>query len=354
MMNHGSFSVEIILDHPGNSGWILEKIAQKISSELRKKGCIVSIKESPEFDTDVTFWIQYTDKTLKESIKSKPRNVWSALVTHVDESSKLMRVNILHRAGVNLIFMSDDHSKSVSKKINATTTLPSIRIGSDLAQVALEYKVGIVSKCHPDGRKNEDWLISFSKKELFNNVVLTIIGTGWGATVKKLRKQGVKVNLYDGIENVYPPYPKIIEIQSTFDLFLYFGFDEGSLGALDAYLLNTDLLVTKQGFHLDFEIEEDSFCSDLLDAQRKFALKKDSFFNLRSNRNDWTWEGTAIALLGCWEEFTDYKESGTTAKSRKNLYLFFSRENLSMLPKSIYRLLFIRVPRKIYSLSRQA
>jgi len=352
MARLGSFSVEIILD-PGNSGWILEKISQNISLELRKKGYVVSIKHVPDFDTNITFWMQYTDKTLKENISLKPRNTRSALVTHVDESQKLMRVDSLHRAGVHLIFMSDDHSKSISKKIKCANTFPSIRIGSDLANEELVYKVGIVSKCYPDGRKNEDWLVAFSKKALFENVELTIIGTGWGATVKKLRKTGVKVNLYDGVENAYPSYTEIIEIQNTFDLFVYFGFDEGSLGALDAYLLNTDLLVTKQGFHLDFQIEEDSFCTDVFDAQRKFAAKKEAFLKLRSDRNEWSWESTANALLHYWEDCIDLREPGSYGKLRKNFNLLFSREYLVILPKSIYRIMCIRVPRKIYTLIRK-
>jgi len=348
LMKHTSFSVEIILD-PGNSGWILEKIANRISQKLSEKGCDVRVKHSPEFNTNITFWIQYTDKTLHENLTRNVTNIWCALVTHVDESQKLTKINNLRRAGVNLLFMSNDQAKSISKILKQSYDFPSINIGSDLAEQELVYKVGIVSKCYPDGRKNETWFESFLEKGLLENVTLTIIGTGWDSTVKKLRAKGANIKIYDGVENFYPSYEEIVQIQKSFDLFVYFGFDEGSLGALDAYLLNTDLLITKQGFHLDFEIGEDSFCKDLHDAQNKFSVKKNAYLNSRPNRSVWTWENTAITLLEFWDDFGATNALKIAEKSSSNLELFFSNAFLRMLPKSLYRFFFIRIPRKIFS-----
>jgi hypothetical protein len=345
-VSSGINSVEIILD-PGNKGWILEKMSEKISNELNQLNCRTVVQSEPKFDTDVTFWIQYTDKTLKNNINNTTTNIRSALVTHVDESYKLFQVKNLYKFGITPIFMSKEHAQVVAKMLNQPNDFLNVHIGSDIAQVKKSFHVGIVSKCHPDGRKNEKWLIDFAKDGLLENVELTIIGVGWGPTVNHLHSRITKINLYDGIENEYPPYDEIIKMQKSFDLFFYFGFDEGSLGALDSYLLGKDLLISKQGFHTEFEIEDSSFFENFFEAKAKFQIKKDVHFNSFPDTNLWTWQNTALQLLEHWVELKSSKNNGSLNPVNNTSTFYILPKYLNLLPTSLYRLFFVRVPQKI-------
>ncbi len=345
-MKRGIKSVEIILD-PGSTGWVLGKISQRINDELNLINCKTVVRHDPKFNTDVTFWIHYTDKTLRENLNSQSTNIRCALVTHVDESQKLLRIKNLCKFGIVPIFMSEEHAEAVARKLKHKMGFRCVRIGSDIAQNKKYFHIGIVSKCHPDGRKNENWLIEFAKLGLLENVEITFIGEGWKNTVKKLRSKSIKVNNFDGIENEYPSYVEIIEIQKSFDLFFYFGFDEGSLGALDSYLLGKDLFISKQGFHINFDIKDSSFFENLSDAKEKFQIKKELYFKSLPNLNLWTWESTANQLVDHWIEIQSSKMNSSSNPDSDMSFINFLKNYLDLFPKSIYRLIFVRLPVRI-------
>jgi len=348
LMESAIRSIEIIVDK-GNNGWILEKIALRICSEFRELGKEAYVRNSPEFDTSVTFWVQFTDKTIKTSSKSGIKNLQSVLVTHVDDAQKLRRIKHLDSIGIDLIFLSAMHALEIANATGVGSFPTSIRLGSDLAIRHEKFSIGIVSKCYPDRRKNENWLLSFEKKGLLTDVAITIIGSGWSSITEKLKQKGVEVNLFDGVSKPYPSYEEIIQIQKTFDLFFYFGFDEGSLGALDAYLLNVDLLLTNQGFHSDFKIDENSYCENLIDAQNKFLLKKQKYFSQFEHKGDWSWKNTASNLLSHWETLSIESDTMSFIVSQSRLNKVYLRNFLKLIPKTIFRIAFVRIPRKIRS-----
>lgn len=341
-------SIEIIVD-PGNKGWILEKIANRVCEEFKKLNLIANVRNAPKFDSDVTFWVQFTDKTLSVDSTFLGGNLRSTLVTHVDDAQKLSRVKKLYHSKIDLIFMSKMHASSIANSIGITQLPESVRIGSDLAEQKKNFHIGIVSKCYPDGRKNENWLLDFEKKGLFKNVTLTIIGTGWKSIADKLISKGVDVNLLDNHKNPYPDYDEIIDIQKNFDLFFYFGFDEGSLGALDAYLLGTDLLITNQGFHTSFELSKDSFCENLIDAQQKFELKKAKYYANRELLGDWSWTNTANELLLHWMKVFEDDLPPVENKLKSRFSWVYLNHYLKLLPKTFLRLMLVRIPQKIKS-----
>jgi hypothetical protein len=342
-------SVEIILD-PNSQGWILDKISTKLQTEFSDLGVKCSVLSKPKYDSSVVFWIHYSDKTINFSETRDFKGISSALVTHVDDSLKLARIRKLYLQGIDLIFMSKEHAHNIASSVGMNLPAFNVLIGSDLAVPRSIFKVGIVSRCYPDGRKNENWLLEFAAKGLLENVELTIIGSGWGNVIKNLRSLGVSVLVFDGHENPYPTYSEILRVQANFDLFLNFGFDEGSLGALDAFLLKTDLLVSYHGFHIEFDLKEDSYVLDLDDACAKFESKKSNFFSVQESLRQWSWSTMAIDLLRHWDTLGEKEQVLSSPKA--GVRQVYVQNYLQMLLKTLKRIFLVRLPRKVSQVIR--
>jgi hypothetical protein len=343
-------SVEIILD-PSNHGWILEKVADRLCSEFSRLSLSVKVLQKPEFAASVVLWIHYADKTIKLAEVENFSGISSAFVTHVDDSLKLSRVRKLHLGGLDLVFMSKEHACTVAELISIQSSPFNILLGSDFAVARDVFRVGLVSRCYPDGRKNEAWILDFAIQGLLKQVELTIIGTGWEKTVEKLRDLGVSVVLFNDQEKPYPSYSEIRDATRMFDLFLSFGFDEGSLGALDAFVLGTDMLISQHGFHIEFGLSDESYVVNLIDARRKFETKKRIFLEKQQKIRRWTWESTARDLLLHWDSLIVTRDSTFTRQTLdKKIRRTYVLAYLRMFVKTTRRVLLIRAPRKILNL----
>ena len=342
-----SLEIEIILDS-GNHGWILEKIAVRLCSQFNSHGIKAEILSAPSDRSNFKFWMQYTDKSLLKYSRINNGTRLSALVTHVDDSLKLKNIIDLKKRGVDLIFMSSDHGNKIARDCGFRENFFSVRIGSDLLDLN-EFRIGIVSKSYPDGRKNENWLIELAKKGHLGKSELYIIGRGWGRHVKILRKFGVKVKLFDDEENSYPDYSELVEITKSFDLFIYPGFDEGSMGSLDAYILGLNMLVSRQGFHMEFHLDDSSLFSTYSEFEHKFKSKRNVYAQRQLSLSDWTWESTAEALLEYWFQLRPDSHSRLSLPNTSSMLGSPARIRalLRMLPRTLYRVLFLRIPTKI-------
>jgi hypothetical protein len=343
-------SVELILD-PSNKEWILGKIANRLEIEFSSLGIKCEVLSKPMYLASVVLWIHYGDKTINFEEIRKYSSLPSSLVTHVDDSLKLARVRKLYSRGLDLVFMSKEHASKIANFIGMDSPPFNILVGSDLAIPKNLFKVGIVSRCYPDGRKNEEWLLDFANQGLLEEVELTIIGTGWGKIVRKLRGLGVLVLLFDDHENRYPEYSEIIDAMQEFNLFLNFGFDEGSMGALDGFLLGKDVLISHQGFHLEFGLSDDNYVLNLPDAREKFRAKKIAFFDKQQRVRGWAWSTMAQDLLNHWESDSVLPPSFTGTRKLGKLFVI---ESLRMLFKTLRRVFLIRAPRKLWKLINAA
>jgi hypothetical protein len=339
--------IEIILDS-GNHGWILEKIAIRLCSQFNSLGIKAEILSAPSDRSNFKFWMQYTDKSLLKYSRNNSGTRFSALVTHVDDSLKLKNIIDLKKRGVDLVFMSSDHAKKIARDCGFEENFFSVRIGSDLLDLN-EFRIGIVSKSYPDGRKNENWLIDLAKKGHLGKSELYIIGRGWGKHVKKLRKFGVDVKIFDDEENTYPNYSELIEITKSFDLFIYLGFDEGSMGSLDAYILDLNMLISRQGFHMEFHLDDSSLFSTYREFEHKFRSKRNVHLQRQQSLSDWKWESTAEALLEYWFQLKPDSHSRLSLPNTTSMLSSPARVRalLRMLPNTLYRVLFLRIPTKI-------
>jgi hypothetical protein len=306
-------SIQIIFAHPSSNNWILGKIARKIKENFEAIGLSVEILNFPTGKSDVVFWIGKSSGPLWRHFlqvgiaKTSPTyetRLESVLVTHIDDLFKVQNIKNLHKNGDDLVFMSNSHADLVANLAKISPRPFAARFGSDFAESYLyeRFVVGIFSKVYPDGRKNEDWLVDYAKNNSALNLEFLIIGAGWTQTVKRLRALGVLVRLYDGVENSYPAYESFPDFYRDLSLYIYLGFDEGAMGCLDAYILGVPLLISKQGFHLDFQLAETDYFTDYKDFENKLNLTRSIYAQDVQKKLEWTWEATSRQLLKHWGE----------------------------------------------------
>lgn len=340
--------IRVILD-PGNKGWILEKIALRLISQFENLGIKSDTASLPLAGSEINFWMQYTDDTIPNFARQNQTNCF-ALVTHVDDCFKLARVKLLFDLGVTLIFMSKVHADEVSEMLGLNQHFDFSLIPSDFGYIARPFRIGMVSKCYPDGRKNEDWLIKLAREGVLNDCEFVVMGEGWGSTIAILRSLGIKCQEFSEAQGNVIPYSEIKSFYNDLDLYVYFGFDEGALGSLDAYLLRKDLLVSDQGFHTLFNINNSSKFSNYEDAKQKLKKKIDEYNSWLESTYPWTWDYYASDILKIFHKNKNLRKSNPNRSNRviTNLDLFIhSFAYRSLLIFSLKRLLLVRLVVKI-------
>ena len=343
--------IRIILD-PGNQGWILEKIAIRLRNQFELNKFKSKIDSVPDEKAQINLWMQYTDKTLISFAKSGLTKCF-ALVTHVDDSFKLARVKLLLDLKVTMIFMSKAHASEVAGMLDINKGFEFALIPSDFNNHIRPFRIGIVSKCYPDGRKNENWLVKFAKDGILKNCEFAVVGEGWEKTIANLRDLGIPCKIYSESNGNVIHYEEIKSFYDTLDLYVYFGFDEGALGSLDAYLFRKDLLVTNQGFHTHFALQDESLVLDYEDAKFKLNQKILNYEVWLDSTLPWTWDFYAKKILSIFKRYEVQTATNLSSSNffRVNLSLLLrNRYYRTLLPLTLRRVLFVRFPQKIQKL----
>ena len=301
-MSHSVNSIQLIAD-PGKAGWVFGKIARRIQEELETKGLNVKIVGKPEGTSDVVFWLYFRTPGIldREGGKYSTR-LKSTYVTHIDNSIKLSQIKKLKMAEFDMVFMSPSHSNKISSMLSLPNPFPSVLLGTDLVEHEHKMRIGFFSNCYADGRKNEKWLVSLAREVNLKDCEFIFLGTGWGKIGNILENVGAHVEIYDDVQRPYPPYSDFPLFYDSLDLYLNLGFDEGAMGAIDAYVLGTKLLISKQGYHEDFVLDDSSFFSDYHEFKGKFVKILDTHRIHQENIKMWSWSNCASNLLKHWEE----------------------------------------------------
>lgn len=317
--------VQLIVD-PGNAGWILEKIAVRLKEKFQLGGIDVQILDCPNGDSDVVYWLYFGHRgIIDRDLDKYSTRLKSALVTHVDDAAKVNRVKKLHKVGVDLVFMSPAHSLEISSMLGFSKPFFNILLGTDLVEVKRRMKIGIFSKCFSDGRKNEGWLVELAKKENLEECEFIFIGTGWDGIRDKLEASGAQVNLYDGVQHPYPEYSKFPSFYRSLDLYLYAGFDEGAMGSLDAYVLGVKLLISRQGFHKEFDLDDTSFFSNYQEFHEKFMRNLVEYRNHQRTLEAWSWGKCADSLLEHWTQVLQPSSASITTQESDDNSQFLTK-----------------------------
>lgn len=287
--------VQVILD-PVNRGWVIEKIANNLISR-KTSNFTLDLFYIPRRGYRITHWMHYLNVS-RDFIKTD-KGIHTFLVPHIDSIQKEQEFLLNINAGAFPIFLSREHAERTSKRLKLDSIPHYISPGSDLAEEKLRFRVVISSHIYPDGRKNEHFLIQLAQEISLKNFHFIFIGKSWSKVEESVRKSGATVEWLNPNNSPFPNYKQSLEIIRGCDVFLYLGDDEGSLGALDAYLLGIPLLISNQGFHREFTGRNSIYLFD------DYSSFKTNIIELSSSMNSidyekWTWYTMTTKYLEYW------------------------------------------------------
>ena len=270
--------------------WIFRKFADRMAECLEAEKVDVSISNDTRGDVDINHHIPY--------IAYHPFSNDTLMITHVDNMTKVnMLKKQLNIAQIGVCMSRDTMDTLVSYGIERSK-LCYINPAHDMKIQPHKYRIGITHKCHDseDLRKRATALLDVLEGIDSRYFRLFIMGEGWDRIVESLNKQGFEVEYYDNFD-----YDTYTQKMQEIDYFLYMGFDEGTMGFLDAMAAGAGTIVTPQGYHLDTNCPIDYSCKNvsdfhnaLLDLQEKRKKRIDAVKN-------WTWNNYTKKHLTIWK-----------------------------------------------------
>lgn len=158
-----------------------------------------------------------------------------------------------------------------------------------------KYVLGIMHRTYEDHRKNEKALIDICKDLDTDYFVFKIMGAGWNNIVDTLITMGFEVEYYN--EFNYEIYTKLIP---SLDYYLFWGFDEGSMGYLDALRAGIETIVTPQGFHLDVKDGITYPCRTIVDFKEILLMLQEKRQKIVQSVDSLTWKNYVNKHLEVW------------------------------------------------------
>lgn len=282
-----------------DDGWILGKFAEKLREELEKLGQDVSIDKEPDESADVNHYIFYG--YLTQYICQK-NYVSTTMVTHVDMALKAELIKFQADHGTLGICMSEDTMNKLASWGIKRDKLCYVNPAQDGVIKPRKIVLGITNRCYgsKDLRKRDSLIFEACKElnpELF---LIKIMGSGWAEIVCQLRKLGFEVMYYDEFDRV-----TYLDLIPSLDYWIYYGFDEGAMGYLDAMAAGVKTIVTPQGYHLDTKIKPTYLCSTIGDFTNTLLSIQREKEEIIASVSDWTWENYAKKHLEIWQYLTN-------------------------------------------------
>lgn len=285
-----------------DSGWIFKKFADRMKSTLEKNNVEVTISSQPREDVDINHHIPY--------VAYAPKKNDTLMITHVDNIRKIeLLKKQLNVAGMGICMSKDTLAQLVSCGVDRGK-LCYINPAHDGVIRPHKYLIGITHKCHEeDLRKRSTALLDVLAGVNAEYFKFFIMGAGWQDIVLEMTKMGFEVEYYEDF--IYDTYNMMMQ---RIDYFMYMGFDEGTMGYLDALAAGAGTIVTPQGYHLDVDCEIDYPCRTV----KQFT---EAFLELQHRREvrikaveEWTWENYTLKHLEIWNYLL-------RRKSLKELYV---------------------------------
>ncbi len=273
-----------------DGSWIFRKFAEKMLDYLENEKVDARISEYTSEKYDINHHIPY--------IAYRPYEHDTLMITHVDTMNK---VNMLKRqlsiASVGICMSKETMNNLVLYGIDRNK-LCYVNPAHDGVIRPHKYLIGITHKCRDDEdfRKRDSAILDVLEGIDSNYFSFFVMGSGWDLIVEKIRKRGFEVEYYDGFDrNIY------ISKIPTLDYYLYMGFDEGSMGFLDAVAAGVGTIVTPQGFHMDTKCDVDFPCSTIGEFHDAFLHLQ----NLRKKKvesvSDWSWTNYTKKHIQIWD-----------------------------------------------------
>ena len=284
-----------------DDGWILGKFAQKLQEELNKLGYEVSITEEEDKLADINHYIYYGDLT---EFFDKPNAVRTVMITHIDSVVKKDLIRYQTQNGVVGICMSSDTANKLTMWGIPGNQLCYVNPAQDGEITPRKIVLGVTNRCYHqnDFRKRDDIIIEISRKIDPCYFKWKIMGSGWDKIVEKIKEMGFEVDYYEEFDKEI--YKKLMP---SLDYWLYYGFDEGAMGFLDALAAGVKTIATPQGYHLDAKGGLTHPCSTIEDFIRVLKRIQAEKKEIADTVKDWTWQNYARKHLEIWHYLTHTK-----------------------------------------------
>lgn len=264
-----------INDYGYSHDWIMGKIADDIQRTSKELGYECRCGGLGDYDgEEICYHLNYAVAVPNPQAKHN-----SVFYTHLN--------HILSE--INLVDLKDKFDSFIGMSPEDAEFL--VELGFDKGKVfgmtlpvrntyVRPASIGIFSACYPDGRKNEQWLIDYCKKQEATKLVnFVFVGRGWGRVVKELENLGCTYEWH----NVSRKLPYEYEFQqhklANLNFYIYMGMDGGAMGTYDAYAQDVPLCVTYDGFHKS--IPELDYC---FDDEQSFFAQMDKLVAKQANR----------------------------------------------------------------------
>lgn len=308
MERKGNMRINIIAPN-AEAGWIIYKFGISVYEQLKKMGFDASLSE--EFDSEADINHYFMPNNVGYSFVSHVNEHTTFMITHVDTQLKVNQIKKLTEAGAIGVCMSlDTHTKLIADGV-ARNRLCYINPAQDGQLIPKKVVLGFTYMMHDDCRKRDSIVLDVCKEIDKDVFAFFIMGKGWDGIVEQIRKMGFEVDYYSEFDkNIYN------EKIGLLDYYCYFGFDEGSMGFLDALAAGIDTIVTPQGYHLDAGIDITyPVCTidDILEVLMSIEKRQKRFIKFGQL---WTWENYTKKHIEIWKYMTRRERLDVLLKNR--------------------------------------
>jgi len=304
-----SLSVCLVLNE---RGWILEKMARRLAECLPRWNVRATISTRPSEAVDVNHWMIYYDLKAESSART------SLAITHVDRPAKLhvLKQRLRHAdVGICMSRMTMDQlARSGIPREKLCYILPA----HDGDVRARRIVLGLTTQIRPDRAKREHVLVKCARSMRLDAFHFSIIGPRWEPIIPMLEASGATVDYSPGAGDNTRHRAMVLRRLATFDYYLYMGWDEGSMGLLDALAAGIPTIVTPQGFHLDIEdgitypiTDADDLCAVLAGLARERQGRIKGVARL-------TWDQYARNHALVWRALVNHRTSDWNALLHKD------------------------------------
>ena len=280
-----------------NGDWIMEKIAEDIQVEAKKKGYECNIGGREDYSGEEICY--HMNHHIAAPFKDAEHN--SVFYTHINDVLQEKAFCDVKDIFDSYICMSPEDAQYLIE-----LGFPKERVHGRILAVRNTYIkplcIGIFSRCYPDGRKNERWLLNYcSEHSEARNVNFVFLGSGWGKTVEELHKMGCSFEWHNASSQL--PFEYLFQQNklTSLDFYIYMGMDGGAMGTYDAYAQNVPLCVTYDGFHkaiphLDYSFDNEKTFYEQLDVVIKHHKQRLDFFKDNNPSAYFSW------LVNAWNQ----------------------------------------------------
>lgn len=279
-------------------GWIFGKFARKLEEELLLLNQEVIISTVLDPTADVNHFISYGGLL---GFSNRSKTIHTTMITHIDTVNKAELIKFQADHNVLGICMSADTMNKLTAWGVKRERLCYINPAQDGVIQPRKIVIGITNRCYgkEDLRKRDTLIVEVCKRLSAKMFKIIIMGAGWDSIVDELRYLGYEVIYYPDFDREL-----YIHLMPDLDYWLYYGFDEGAMGYLDAMAAGIKTIVTPQGYHLDTKKKPTYLCKtieDFIGVLQEIQMERQSIIDSVSN---WTWKNYAKKHLEIWQYLT--------------------------------------------------